>query len=231
MDTSTTYMEQDTSTTKQDTSITHMEQDYSTTRVEQDAPFRYADLPPELREQILEILLRTSDPIEPYVTSPNLESSIGILGVNQQTYNEASYVLYRKNAFVFNTVPRMRHWAQKRPNLTTATNAFITLAIGPAAELPRHWRPKTYKMLVLLKKACPDLKELYIEFRLWMGIVINKAGLRMIGTQVLNAGIRDLEVLKYHARRIIFNRMDFQAQLRTMLMNKHREPLEFVEPP
>lgn len=66
-----------------------------------DMPFRFCDLPSEIRNVIFEFCLVSPAPIEPLQHQSESRLAVGLLGTNKAIWREAHTVFYTQNRFDF----------------------------------------------------------------------------------------------------------------------------------
>ncbi len=200
-----------------------------TTPIQQDTPFRYSDLPAEIREKILGILLICYDPIVPGSLGIELRGSVNMLLTSRQTYKEAAHILYRKNDFCFLDLADIETWLHPRPNLTTISHAVISLSVDSLEDIDTMQSSEWFRFLTLLKQASPELRTLVIMF--WPSSTffdeLDRNTLVRLANQMLKSNIRNLKFLRYSGPRV-FDDEGFREVLDGMLANPQRESSQYL---
>ena len=143
-----------------------------------DKPFRFMGLVPEIRNQILQVVLRRSDSIIPYynycsvelpehmAVNENVDTSV--LQVNKQIYEEASHVLYTENTFVFEA-PEVALWWLKRigPSVARIRTAGFVLDSGEVSQAFGAVKEQLWRILFAWLKPRHHIQHFIISFRKW----------------------------------------------------------------
>ncbi len=204
--------------------------DSSTAPIQQDAPFRYADLPAELRERILKLLLHyhvSIRPSEPEHNPAGLRESVSVLSTNRQVYQEAAHVLYHTNLFSFPIIADIEAWLNQRLTITNIDHALIHLDISSLGNNDTMQASEWYRFLTLLHQAGPKLKSLLLTIRSTTINMFGRSMLVRIANQMLEAGIRNLEFLAYTGPPA-FDDDDFRERLNVMLTDPQRKPVHYL---
>ena len=142
-------------------------------------PFRFLDLHPEIRSNILNMVLCQSDIVYPYYndtsvelpapTDPYENVDTAVLRVNKQIHLEGVRALYGGNAFILNNAEIALWWLQRiGANVARIRTAHILLEAGEIENNPFRVRKETVWLnLVAWLRPRQKLDTLSVSFRFW----------------------------------------------------------------
>ncbi|KAI9766202.1 MAG: hypothetical protein M1835_007229 [Candelina submexicana] len=174
----------------------------TTTPMPPSSIFRFYDLPPELREQILKnLLLSKTRFVDPGDSKGPMNSYVSstILRVNRQIYTQGIPLLYSKNRFRFVTGALFRSWTAEASIFASRTlirDVIVHVSIhGIVGDFPGIDERRT--LVCLTHSNFPYLERLALAFQdtVCMGLDKKKEMVRRIGSVDFKNGLQELKLL------------------------------------